>query len=379
MTFQDLILRFDPVAESERYRLVTFSPTEGQVFAPFVSPFGSDRIRRWQDGLDPDELHLIGSLLYKRLFTPEVQQAWLATRRFAERQGFALRLKLILDDVLDQLPWEFLSDPELRQFLSLEQRIPIVRFYDAPGPARRRELADGLHVLQIAQSARAAPVGNGAGDGAEPASQALIDLVAHKRVTIEYMHPGELARAALRSPIAQILHVEGEARHNPATGELGICLSADKPGTQWVTLEQLAKWLFANPNIRLVLLDANGTESGTRGAAALASELVARQIVPAAIAPQFPLNPVYRAAFLHAFYGMLAKGALLDLAMTEGRRAIAAMGAPWEWGAPALYSALRDDLSFVTISGAMRPEFVRDPAVVVDGSMQTIRDAPEFL
>jgi hypothetical protein len=50
-----------------------------------------------------------------------------------------------------------------------------------------------------------------------------------------------------------------------------------------------------------------------------------------------------RESFFKTFYRALSNEAGLDLAVTEGRQAIAAMDGTWEWGAPVLYSALRDD------------------------------------
>jgi|GEM_PF-5159216 hypothetical protein len=332
MSYQDLILAFVPAADSERYHIITHSPAEGQIVASFVSPFGEERINTWRHGLNPSEIRLIGSLLYRRVFSPDIHRAFDACRRFAQRQGLALRVKLILDAVLSQLPWEFLYEPEANQFLALDQRVAIVRYFDLPLPRSSSRYANGLRLSLFVPD-----------DVAALEHQPLMALAGQPDAQIHVLTLDEIENSAKNFLNLQVLHLQAASGRDPASGHYALRIG-ENAGTRWLTEDAVARWLRANASIQLVVLDASqGSDATTREASALAANLVERGVVPSAVALQFPLGSVLRAEFLKTFYHALANNDGLDLAMTEARRAIAAIGGTWEWGAPVLYSALRDD------------------------------------
>jgi hypothetical protein len=332
MSYQDLILAFVPAADSERFHIVTHSPAEGQIVASFVSPFGEERINTWRYGLDPHEIRMIGTLLYRRVFSPEVHRALDASRRFAQRQGLAVRLKLILSADVAHLPWEFLYEPEADEFLALNQRVPIVRYFDLPMTPPGHRHADSLGLALFAP------------DGIESDAHPLFAAWAEKPAAqIHILTSAEINSAAKSFSKAQVLHLQAASGRDPASGQLALRMD-DSAETRWLTEDSLAQWLRVNASIQLVVLDGCDSSDGTtRDAVAFAARLVERGIVPSAVAFQFPLKAKLRAEFFETFYRAWANDAGLGLAMVEGRQAIAKADGAWEWGAPVLYSALRDD------------------------------------
>ncbi len=331
MAYQDLIIALQPLANSERYRVITHSPTNGRVSAQFVSPFGDERIHTWRNGLAPREMRQIGALLYRRLFSPEICQAFQATQRFAERQGLALRLKLAIDSTLMQLPWEYLYNPDVGEFLCLEGRLALTRHFNAAPPRKPFDWSD----LVIYYTSAA--------DDATPDVDFLMRLAEKNGITTRRLALATLENDATALTHVQIWHVQTTGGRDPASGSYALRLSNRQP-EQWLTPAKIARWLDPSAAILLGVIDG-GTRatSDSYAASAVAAELVERQIIASAVTFQFPLDASLRKAFFQSFYRALSKQMGLDLAVSEGRRAIAEQGGIWEWGAPVLYSALPDD------------------------------------
>jgi hypothetical protein len=343
MSFHDLSLRLEPSATLERYIVTTHSPAEGQARCFFVSPFGDERVNTWQDGVNPAEAVLIGTLLFKRLFAKQVRGALFAAQRFAQRQGLGLRLKLMLDPPLATLPWEFLRNPDLNEFLALDQRVPIVRSIDVPPDTPFALTGGKLQLLWTNGPHLPARRSNYA--SSYPAT--LEDLIPLERISVRGvdLRAAVAANEPLPRSISHILHILAGCGRDPGSGEFTLLVGGDSHPTCHLTLKALGRWLKLNPSVRLVLLEPDLRQgNGCRAAVEMAADLVRRRQVPAVITMQFPMSESGKHAFLRAFYGGLAKGEPLDLAMTEGRTAAAAIGMPTEWGAQVLYSSARDEL-----------------------------------
>lgn len=334
MAYQDFTVKFEPISDSERYRLVTHSPGEGQAAANFALPFGAERIHSWRSGLDPVETRIIGTLMYRRLFSPGICKAFQSTQRFAAQQGLSLRLNLALDDKLARLPWEFLFDPDSGQFLCLGGRLALVRLYPVPSAHKPIRLKPDLEVC-VAE----------VDDDAARSLSYLPPPLASGAVRARKFDIPESQGAAPETLSCQILHLRAVAGSDPQGGEYALRFS-DGAGEQWLSADKLARWLRDHPSIQLVVVDPiMEAESTAPDGSAFAAALVARQMVPAVVTLQYALPPRLRETFFKAFYSALCQDAGLDLAVTEGRQALSAMNAAWEWGAPVLYSALRNDQS----------------------------------
>lgn len=370
MAFHDLIIAFRESARPERYRLVTHSPAEGQSVAAFVSPFGTSRIDTWQFGLDPAEMEMIGTLLYRRLFPPTIQRALNAAQRYAHRQGLALRLKLILDETLQQLPWEYLFDPKLNQFLTLGQRLAIVRHVES-NPSPIHDFIEDATLVLFAPGANIPPVFSSFESDSAFASGNVADD-AQSRLQMQKLSLIELERAAKLQGNRQILHIEAEAEREPSGAECALVVTQNGRAPHHISFGALANWLGENPTIRLIVLDASvGSGETARAMLGMASALITRRLVPSVVALQFPIRATLRAGCWRAFYGALARGSGLDLALTEGRQAIFALGGEWEWGAPVLFSSLRDDQPRIPPDRFAASAKVQDPVVRMDVTATT--------
>lgn len=332
MAYQDFTVSFEPISDSERYRLVAHSPADGQATSIFALPFGAERIHTWRSGLKPDETRTIGTLLYRRLFSPEICLAFRSAQRFAVRQGLALRLNLALDRKLAQLPWEYLYDPDSAQFLCLGGRLALVRHYPSTQLRRPARLMPELAVC----------IADGENDGTRP--YAYLPTLAASNSVRTCILDDWTSEDAPPEPFAyQILHLRASGGVDPASGDFALRLS-NGAQEQWLSADKIARWLRAHPSVQLVALDSiTGAESTAPDASAFAATLVARHFVPAAVTLQYPLLPRLRETFFKTFYRALSRDSGLDLAISEGRQALAAMNGAWEWGAPVLFSAVRDD------------------------------------
>lgn len=328
MAYQDFTVTLAPLGNSERYRVVTHSPTNGQAVADFVSPFGEERINTWQAGLNPDEMRMIGALLYRRLFSSEIGEAFHAAQRVAARQGLALRLKLTAPGALTQLPWEYLYDPDTKQFLCLDGGLALTRYFPSTRTHTQTRLTLETGLCFYARSDAAYQL---------DAVNSALDLCALPLDTTA------LESATSHAIPIQALHLRSEYGRDPAGGEFALRAS-DAWRDHWLDALDLMRWFDANPAVQLVVIDqAADAETTARAGSAFAAELVTRQFVPAALAFQYPLKSELRDAFFKTFYRALTQDAGLGLAVTEGRRTLAAMDGAWEWGAPVLFSALGDD------------------------------------
>lgn len=332
MAYQDFTVSFEPISDSERYRLVAHSPADGQATSIFALPFGAERIHTWRSGLKPEETPTIGTLLYRRLFSPEICLAFQSTQRFAVRQGLALRLSLALDGKLARLPWEYLYDPDSGQFLCLGGRLALVRYYPSPHGHKPARLTPQLAICIV----------DGENDGTRPYAY-LPALAASNALQTFKLDDWNFEDASPAPLPYQILHLRASGGLDPASGDYALRLS-NGAQEQWLSADKIARWLRAHPSVQLVALDfITGAETAAPEASAFAATLVARQFVPAAVTLQYPLPPRLRETFFKTFYRALARDSGLDLAISEGRQALAAMNGAWEWGAPVLFSAGRDD------------------------------------
>jgi hypothetical protein len=139
-----------------------------------------------------------------------------------------------------------------------------------------------------------------------------------------------------------IFHFSGHGRITPeGRGEL-VLRDFKTRQTQPLSAERLAAMLSGRSPQLVVLSSCNmGNGDFTKGFAVMARTLV-EQGVPAVVANQFPVNNSVAATFASGFYAGLLRTGDLDIAVGDGRQAIAsqpAMGtqAAFDWGIPCLY------------------------------------------
>ena len=96
----------------------------------------------------------LGGRLYEAIFSGDLRACWRASVGEAEARGVGLRLRLRIADApeLTEIPWEYLYDAQLNQFLSLSVYTPLVRYLDLPERIRPLAVDAPLKILVMISS-----------------------------------------------------------------------------------------------------------------------------------------------------------------------------------------------------------------------------------
>ncbi len=355
---------------AETYRLLTTGEA-GQENAPFVPPpalaalapaaaggsrdlaLGSGRVPMGlgrdaaTDAMAPEE---IGDLLFRALFSGHVAGLFersLGRADAAPRRGLRLLIQIDYRDPaaawLSDLPWELLYSAAEGRFLALSRTSPVVRTAVVPRRAASGPLAASRRALEILAVA------------AGPAGLPHLDLERERRFMEAALVGKELAnltwaeapdRDALRRHLLErpvdVLHFMGHGHLDPATGHGEIFLASPDGGVTGLSDDGLVQMIDRDRGPGLVVLNAClGGRAGTpRHArpAGLAPALVQAGL-PAVVAMREPISDDAAIAWSSAFYGALALGNPVEIAVTEGRKAIQSQDpASLEWATPMLFS-----------------------------------------
>src|SRR5271166_4971770 len=254
-----------------------------------------------------------------------------------------MRIKLVLEPPeLAELPWEILRPPEWAFFPACSELMPVVRQTDLLGEHRSLDVNGPLKVLLVAAS---------------PTDQRPLNLKKERDLILDVLQPmvqggkvkvtsPEPARKrdvldAIREGGHHVLHFMMHADFNPADERGFLALMGDNGQTERLDAEELALALRANPEARLLILNACRTaedslERPGRGLAAAAVSLN----LPAVVAMQYPISDRAAVEFTREFYDRLVKGRGVDEAVSFARQAIKSKtqkDAQNEWLTPVLY------------------------------------------
>lgn len=271
-----------------------------------------------------------------------------------EHPELGLRIKLCVNPEypklarLMNLPWEYMYDAlEMRDYLSLFERFPIVRFLDLQrpvGPVGVDELP--LKILVVLSSPTNYPELD-----IEKERTLLLDAFAgDAAVELTVLESATLLemRNALSKGDYHILHYIGHGGFDEASGE-GILVfeDGDRKGIS-VSGERLKRALRGS-SVGIVFLNACETAriSADRDPfAGVAPSLMIENIL-AVVAMQFPISDTSAIVFSRDFYTALAQGDPIDQAVTKGRQAIDfATLETVEWGIPVLFMRSEDGVVF---------------------------------
>ncbi|MBW8876891.1 MAG: CHAT domain-containing protein [Acidobacteria bacterium] len=261
------------------------------------------------------------------------------TGRIESRPQVGLRLRLSFEvdgqDLvrLCSLPWELLYDPRENGRRSQ----PIVRSIAVPRPARPLTFAEPLRVLAVASRPSGLPALS-----LDQEQRTLVQSwTLEPRVELTVLDtptPHELRRVLLKRNF-QILHFMGHGTLEAKNGEGSLVLGSFSNEPRLVTGEELALLLRDASSLRMVVLDACHTSRLPAGEvnpfAGVATALIKNGLA-AVLAMQLPISDRAALAFNHTFYQRLAAGEPVEVAVGEGRLAIARAD-PQERAMPGLY------------------------------------------
>jgi hypothetical protein len=280
-----------------------------------------------------------GAALFDALIADDVRVLVGASRDRATHDGKRLRLVLrIRPPELSRLPWEFLYNTGGDEYLALT--MPLLRYPEVLEPRRPLEVSPPLEILgMVARPSDRDPL------DVEQEQQwlqaALADLERTRRVRLTWIK-GQTWRelqGAMRQGRWHAFHFIGHGGFDQTADEGIVALADEQGGTRPLHAGDLSLLLRDHASLRLVLL--NACDTGRAGAldpfSSTAGALVRRGI-PAVVAMQSEISDRAAIEFTRTFYGALADGFPIDVAVMEARRAVKlAHRSSLEWGTPVLY------------------------------------------
>lgn len=359
---QPLSIRFSPRTD-QRYEVLLQSDS-AEITGDFELPFSADEIRRFQVNLrhaiqygtflrsDEERQTLTqrvqkwGQRLYESL-PVRVRERYQAARDSA--QGVRLRLNFI-DAGLMSLPWEFLYDPNRREFIGLSGQSLVSRYAETGFPTQL-EIALPLKVLVVVAAPTDWPELQAQREvarlesGLEPLERhnlvqfrRLDQAITGQPVTVEALHD------ALFKYRPHVMHFIGHGEFDPVQIEGRLLLETANRQADPLDSARLAQLITTTNSLRLIFLNAceSADVSATDRWNSLATALALKGTA-AVVALQHPMTDEAAMAFSGKFYQRLAEGAPVDVAVQEARLYLGVVKRnPIEWATPALYLQPRD-------------------------------------
>src|SRR5713101_2066212 len=282
-----------------------------------------------------------GRALFDALFIGEVHSRYAVSQQEALHQSKGLRLKLrIQAPELAALPWEFLYDVNLAEYVCLSSNTPIVRYLELPQPPQPLTVTPPLRILGMI---------------ADPKDLANLDVDTEKlrvekateglrakgSVELTWL-PGQtwqdLQRAMRHGPW-HIFHFIGHGDFDARTEEGLIALVDNAGKADYLSATSLGRLLADHRSLRLVILNScEGARGSTQDVFSSTSAILVRRGIPAVLAMQYEITDRAAIELSRAFYEALADSLPVDMAVSEARKAIS-LGVvnTVEWGTPVLY------------------------------------------
>jgi hypothetical protein len=365
MTYIDFDLLVERFEQGYRARVLN-SPA-GQATAVLPSPLAQldlerflTRVGRPYRGLVPGANHgpdaeidamgavvTFGTRLFEFLFAGEVGTSLRRSLDEAERQGAGLRIRLRMADApeLADLPWEFLYDATVGDFLALSARTPLVRYLDLPRRIQPVAVRPPLRILvAIASPANAIPLDADA--EWRILQQALSGLTQDGRIVLERLEEATIPalQRKLRQGAYHVFHFIGHGTFD-AQSQRGMLLMEDADGQGMpFSAERLGALLHDEADtLRLVVLNAcHGARTSQDYPFAGLAQGVVRKGIPAVIAMQFAITDDAAIIFAQAYYQAIADGYPVDAAFGEARKAVYLDDNEVEWATPVLFMRAPD-------------------------------------
>ncbi len=287
---------------------------------PLVDPLQITALRS-KHAAHPTEASLkkFGTLLFNSLFSGEMLDKLRTAITSAIVTERTLRIGLMIEpNELSALPWELLFDPNTEQFLAMSDHTTLFRYIplrQAPQALLASELP--IKILTIFPNPADLPPVDIAFER-QVMDKALAPLISSGLVELIFLEPPTVRKMVetIRDSNVHILYYQGHVGFDPDTKATYFLMEDRHRDSFRKGMMELSYTLRINA-VRLAVINSRGMSAG-----ALAYELV-RHGVPAAVATQEPLGDEETSTFLAEFSQALARGTPLDIAVAEGRRAMA--------------------------------------------------------
>ncbi len=281
-----------------------------------------------------------GKDLFLALFAGEIRNRYDVSIEKARIENKGLRIKLRLRaPELAALPWEFMFDPRIAEYICLSLNTLIVRYPEIPQPVQPLAVKLPLRILGMI----AIP------DNLMPLDveyekrwieNAIQYLKAEGRVELTWL-PGQTWRdlaEAMQTGDWNVFHFIGHGGFDRNSNEGFIALADEHGQKHLLGATELGMLLADNRGLRLVILNcckgARGSETDIFSSTA---SILARRGIPAVIAMQYRISDKAAIEFSRTFYKALANRMPVDAAVAAARQAISIeVKNTVEWGTPVL-------------------------------------------
>jgi len=346
--------------------LVLAKSGKGKAQTRFANPFNEDKRKvirstltaaalrsattqrkaRMRSSATPEvrEMKDFGSLLFKEAINGPVSDFY----KKCAAQSDRVRLRLTLDQSVDDLPWEFLCAND--DFIALSPDSPVVRYIEGTEPCSLVKVEYPLRVLVvIAKPFDEVPLDTDAEKNSITASlKPLTDQGLVQLDFIEGANTWDQLITELRKNRTHILHFIGHGAFDEKNGE-GILVMADSDcKTMLVDSERLRYLVKGRSRLALIVLNSCLGTLGDDGQpfSSVAAGLV-KSGIPAVIAMQFEISDESARVIAETFYTSLALNMPVDAALTEARLKIFLSDKNnLEWATPILYMQVPDGQLF---------------------------------
>jgi len=377
--FDELQLRLTPGRDSG-YHVAISSAAGARANGTFRLPFSGLELENFRLTVDPrggrvrgrsspqaQRARQFGDALFGALLADgSVRDVYTAAAHDAEAAGRGLRLTLYVTAAPDLagIPWEFLY--RRPAFLAQSIWTPVVRYLDLDSPPPALSVQPPLKLLGM--------VSQPTGDGwpaldveVEQAKleQALAPLAEEGYVQLRWLAGStlrDLQREVATGDDFHVFHYIGHGEFDDQTGVGSLVLEGADGRARYVDGETLGTVLCDRRSVRLAVLNSceGAKASPVDPLAGVAAGLVQHD-VPAVVGMQFAISDQAAITFASELYSGLARAFPIDVAVTEGRRALATEGDDLEWATPVLFMRVPDGGLF-DIDLSARP-----PAAPSDG------------
>ncbi len=313
---------------------------------------------------EEEDVQRFGQALFEAMLEGDLRSLYYESKREAMRQGQGLRVRLhIRVPELAALPWEYLYDPRVPDYLGLSRGTPLVRYLDLAHPIEPLAVAPPLQILAMIAS---------------PSDQEALNTTRERermRIALEPLEQRGLVQLtwlegqtwrdlqrAMRGGPWHIFHFIGHGAYDRRVDEGALALAEDDGQTYLMHATPLGRLLANHGTLRLAILNAcEGAKGGQRDLFSSTAATLAQRGIPAVLAMQYEISDRAAIELTSAFYEALADGMPVDAALAEARTAISLrVNNSLEWGTPVLFLRAQDGALF-EVAGPPAPQPPKSP------------------
>ena len=349
------------------YLVTVIRSPAGEIKSRMLFPFGELELNNYMKDLqiamlrsmhsnrkiisaEEEAVRDFGLALFDALMTGEVRSRYDVSRDKAACQGKGLRLKLrIQPPELAVIPWEFMYDSRIAEYVCLSRETPVIRYIELPQTIQTLGVILPLRILVMIASPQDLPSIN-----VEIEKQRIKDATKKLQeegfIDVAFMEGStwrDLQKYMQGGPW-HIFHFIGHGGFDLNSDEGLIALENDEGNRSYLTATKLSRLLSDHKSLRLVLLNScEGAKGSKNDIFSSTAAVLVRRGIPAVLAMQYEITDRAAIEFARAFYEALSRSLPVDASVAEARKAVdLAMPFTLEWGTPVLYMRSTDGVLF---------------------------------